>query len=480
MESVNIKDEYDQVYELSDVIFRKTCGTLYKVKERVSDKSCFAWLFDKTALCDRDCEFLLDRLDILNLDENYFLRPFSRLSYPTVGYVLKSIGDEFFPISRCWSFDDNDTLLTLFERTGDIDARYRMLLSLSRALLFLHSRGFILGEISPQSIYVSSSGRLLIADLSGITDRAYVRQNDDVSFGFLEPAVQSGYHRLSINSDSYLFAVLAYRLLTLRHPLIGESVDENSAESLKDAFCGKYPWVESGDSESNVSGGGIPSAYFVTPGIFELFEKSFGNHNAPHSCQPLMSEWNRALKSASEQLIYCEGCGMHYLLSPETADRDDVCPCCTEYSPDYVKAVQIKLLVSDFDVSGADLEVADFGSLPKRIVLKDQPIRTIVFSDGTEKQISESSINSDYEIECSENIIGIKYAKFLDAFQLKLLRGGSSIHLYFSTENDLDNFTKDTLSSKAKMLNIKASSPVGKSIVIGFKPFTQEQYVMVI
>ena len=52
-------------------------------------------------------------------------------------------------------------------------------------------------------------------------------------------------------SDCYSFAVIAYELLLLNHPLSGDYVSDGETELEEQALLGKLPWVDNEDDTTN-------------------------------------------------------------------------------------------------------------------------------------------------------------------------------------------------------------------------------------
>ncbi|MBK6978910.1 MAG: hypothetical protein IPH28_18940 [Cytophagaceae bacterium] len=76
-------------------------------------------------------------------------------------------------------------------------------------------------------------------------------------------------------SDCYSFAVIAYEMLTLNHPLIGDYVSDGEPELEEQALVGKLPWVDSEDDTTNERTTGLPTFNVIPNRLLELFRKSF-------------------------------------------------------------------------------------------------------------------------------------------------------------------------------------------------------------
>ena len=72
-------------------------------------------------------------------------------------------------------------------------------------------------------------------------------------------------------SDCFSFAVLAYELLTLNHPLIGDYVSEGEPELEEQALKGKLPWVDHSEDNTNERNTGLPSEKVMPEKLLNLF-----------------------------------------------------------------------------------------------------------------------------------------------------------------------------------------------------------------
>jgi serine/threonine protein kinase len=113
-------------------------------------------------------------------------------------------------------------------------------------------------------------------------------------------------------SDSFSFAVIAFELLTLSHPLIGDYVSDGEPELEEKALNGELPWIEDARDKINSSSTGFASSVFITPLLNKLFHRIFEDGLNDPDKRPDMYEWYDALCKSTNNLLKCPSCKIFY------------------------------------------------------------------------------------------------------------------------------------------------------------------------
>lgn len=238
-----------------------------------------------------------------------------------------------------------------YATTGSTRRRLLALSKCASILARLHTSGLVYGDISPNNVFISDNPSnevwLIDADnlrfeLSGGGISAYTP-----AYG--APEVVRGIDSSRPRSDSWSFAVMAFKILSLNHPFVGKKVLEPDgdgggwdAEPMADgapadldekAFAGYFPFVDDEDDKSNQSVGGLPRELVATPKIRFLFQETFGMGRIQPHRRPGMGFWAMELARAFDHSLLCPACKMSYF-----NDNNNECPYCSMPCPAYFRA----------------------------------------------------------------------------------------------------------------------------------------------
>jgi hypothetical protein len=128
-------------------------------------------------------------------------------------------------------------------------------------------------------------------------------------------------------------AVIAFQVLTLAHPFIGDLVNDGEPELEEQAFAGQLPWIDDPEDDSNRAGFGVPRDWVLSPKLFEVFAQAFGPGRMDPTKRPGTSTLADRLFSAADATVQCSSCsGTYYFNSSE-------CPWCDASRPAVVTTV---------------------------------------------------------------------------------------------------------------------------------------------
>jgi len=266
-----------------------------------------------------------------DLDSLNIARPVARIVKPQPGYVMELM-DGLIPLQSLVE----ETEVALQEQNtqayldqGGIRRRLQLLAKLARILANLHGRGMAFGDLSPSNIYVSEDpqySEVWLIDCDNISVNQ--RNSYDSAEEFIgkpgglytpfygAPEVIRGEAMISSQTDSWSFSVIAFRLLTALHPLVGDMVSDGEPSLEDDALSGKLPWVDHPDDRSNEASSGLPRDLVLLKQLKVLFEKSFNAGKDEPGQRPSLSEWAEKLEHACQWLVNCDSCGSSYFYKP--------------------------------------------------------------------------------------------------------------------------------------------------------------------
>jgi eukaryotic-like serine/threonine-protein kinase len=275
-------------------------------------------------------------------------RPFSQIaSNNNPGYAMELM-DGLIPLERLI----NDTEIAMSEsggnpekylQTGGIKRRMRLLAKLARILSDLHGRGMAYGDLSPANVFISEEikhDEVWLIDCDNICINQRNSFDSEIiegkagrvwSPGFGAPEVVNGEFFVSSLTDSWSFAVIAFKLLTTNHPFIGDAVDNGTPDDVDKAFSGELPWIYHPEDFSNKMLKGLPIEIVALKPLRKLFEQCFNIGKGEPLERPSLSEWAEKLEQMSCLLAECQNssCNATYNFPiDEIRDKSFVCPFC--------------------------------------------------------------------------------------------------------------------------------------------------------
>lgn len=268
------------------------------------------------------------------LEDLAIARPVAIIEKPRLGYVMELM-DGLAPMSLLlesaeYSMSEGENpaeKLSGFLKTGGLKRRISLLARLARLLADLHGRGMAFGDLSPSNVFVSESldhTEVWLIDCDNLCVSS--RTSDQAVFtpDYGAPEIirkESGVNTLT---DSWSFAVMAFRLMTLLHPLKGDVVNDGGPEIEEKALRGELPWVDHPNRHNEVTTG-LPRELVLTSRLKALFSQCFDEGLNDPGARPSMSAWAEGLEAAAALAITCEesDCGNSFF-----AERSLRCPFC--------------------------------------------------------------------------------------------------------------------------------------------------------
>lgn len=270
--------------------------------------------------------------------------PLALITTPQPGYVMELM-DGLVPMADLMQTASDalmsDDGLAGYLQTGGLLRRLKILARLARILAELHGRGLAYGDLSPANIFASKSleyAEVWLIDADNITSQSRDGQQGVFTPDYGAPEILRGESGINTLTDSWSFAVLAYRFLTLAHPLKGDDVIEGEPEREESALRGELPWVDHPTDSSNALSVGLPREITLNVPLRTLFEKCFNaGMNSPGD-RPSLSEWADAFEAATAHCDKCASCGSTFFYTSK-----HICPFC-----DHVQEKDHTILLQEY------------------------------------------------------------------------------------------------------------------------------------
>ncbi|MDE2427131.1 MAG: serine/threonine protein kinase [Burkholderiales bacterium] len=239
-----------------------------------------------------------------------------------------------------------------YASTGSTRRRLRALAKCATILARLHNAGMVYGDISPNNAFIGEGDTpdVWLIDADNMRPELISGGVSVYTPGYGAPEVVQGRDQSRPRTDCWAFAVMAFKLLALCHPFIGNKVlqtgdddggwdaepqargDSVPACMEDQAYAGYLPFVDDENDESNKGTGGLPRVLVTTPGLRRLFQATFGAGREHPPSRPAMTFWALELTKAADHALDCPECAMSYF-----ADDHGSCPYCGSERPAFIR-----------------------------------------------------------------------------------------------------------------------------------------------
>jgi len=245
---------------------------------------------------------------------------------------------------------------------------------------------------SPNNLYISEERKeveVRLIDMDNV--RATTSAGKTLytpGYGAPEIVRQSG--AASTLSDAHAFAVMAFEVLCLVHPLMGDHVVYGEPELEGRALEGRLPWIDHGSDELNRSTAGIPRELVLSPGLLKDFRSAFEQGLDDPAKRPGLATWAEHLHRAADRTLICPSCGGSYYYRSLEGGRQETCPWpgCGAKRPSCI-VVFAMLWDPERRVADASRGVTEKAGLVTGPGRKRKAVDAVVVSDGEVVDLTE-------------------------------------------------------------------------------------------
>ena len=258
---------------------------------------------------------------------------------------------------------DGRSISQWYVATGGLRARLRLLGTIVETFGQLHGRGLIYGDPSPGNILYTFNKdeiRAFLIDADNLHIESDAAARGVFTPGYGAPELIRGDSGPNTLTDTYALAVIAFEMLTLAHPFVGDMVHDGEPELEEAAFRGDLPWIEHSTDLHNRCTRGIDRKLVLSPVLMEVFKLAFEDGILDKLARPGIGQWAGLFSQAADMTIVCQRCGASYY-----GLKSATCPWCSYASPNMCLA-SIHLWDPQIQpVSGGSS--GDFVTTPKKL-----------------------------------------------------------------------------------------------------------------
>ena len=193
--------------------YSESSNTLYTIKNS-------RYIFKLLSKKSNEDEYLLEKkisyLQSRNINDLNILKPIEQIQGESLGYII-DFKNNLIPLTDLLNIKFD---IELWQETGGLKKRLEILKNLSKLLSDLHSRGLVYSNLIPENIFISvhkESAEVYLIGIEDITHKSIIGNNIQLT-NYSAPELTKNISGTDTYTDNYSFALIAYQLLTLKHP----------------------------------------------------------------------------------------------------------------------------------------------------------------------------------------------------------------------------------------------------------------------
>lgn len=332
-ENKRVVDEVGNVYQLGKKEGSGGQGVVFAVK---NGNYAVKIIFNRSPARRKALRQQLASVRMLfDIEKLFIARPREMLKPPQLGYVMELLTD-MVPISKLINYPKNtNCLVEWYLQGGGLRRRLLLLARCAESLTQLHGKGLVYSDPSPENIWISNDANnndiIRFIDADNLQYESSSSSINVYTRGFGAPELVTGKSGVNTLTDAHAFAVIAFKALSLVHPLMGDMVNDGEPELETEALQGKLPWIDDPKDDKNSTNQGFPRDIVLSPYLIELSKKCFGIGLNQPSKRPGVGQWAKSLYSAADCTICCPECNSTYYINQKN------CPWCDYPRPTFVR-----------------------------------------------------------------------------------------------------------------------------------------------
>jgi serine/threonine protein kinase len=357
-----------------------------------------------------------------------------------LGYIMVK-ANEHNKLESYLKYPEDEQEFTDLLNNYQLKKRYQIAAFMFNALEQIHISGLIFTDLSPNNIMVhNNKNNLVFIDTDNMRRKGDPYSGVLGTDGYMAPEIYKFFDsnikekginknaipknfRISVDSDIFSATIIAFQLITLNHPFIGDAIEKGTAEEETNARHCMTDYIlhknNSNERKENPFVGCFNDNVIVTNDVSELFYRCFVDGKDNPKLRPTAKEFDDAFNMAMDQIVKCPYCNQENLFFEE---KDNKCWVCDKQIPDI-------FILKIFD----EYEEDDRASL---------------ISKMTGGQYEKESLEGNNEIELSKVILEKNEPKFLYSRHFLKTNAKSKPFIVFTLIDEIKATIKIQVDSK--------------------------------
>lgn len=231
--------------------------------------------------------------------------------------------------------DDISLFENWYKKEFTLKKRYQIIVNLFNALRELHLAGLVFTDLSPNNIMVhKTQNQIVFIDTDNTRNRmdsylgvlgtpgymapeVYRKPNLNLAKNYdIDPKTLSNCGRITPESDIFAAAVIAFQLLSLQHPFVGDNVEAGTPELEEQALAIKTDYILKKETTNTSTKNLVPQIEkLTTQRVRDLFYNTFVEGKNSPSLRPTDEDFLEAFQNALDLIVECPVCGYCRLYS---------------------------------------------------------------------------------------------------------------------------------------------------------------------
>jgi DNA-binding helix-hairpin-helix protein with protein kinase domain len=221
--------------------------------------------------------------------------------------------------------------------SGGLRRRLMLLARAAETLAWLNGLPFVYADPSPNNILIPENHADEDVWLIDPDNIGLVREPESgpgigtpgvvTAFtpGYAAPEIYAKNQLATTLSDRFAFAVVAFQVLTLEHPYIGDEVQDSPADVEQQAFRGEWPYIDHPTDRRNECTTGLGRRRLLDGGLRMLAQRTFVEGRDNPLERPSLGAWAEGLRRAADMTLPCPQCRANFY--PFAGDPEPVKAC---------------------------------------------------------------------------------------------------------------------------------------------------------
>ena len=208
--------------------------------------------------------------------------------------------------------------------SGGLRRRLILLARAAETLAWLNGLPFVYADPSPNNILIPQNHAdedvwLIDPDNIGLARRpkaaAGIGTPGAVTAftpGYAAPEIFAKNLPATTLSDRFAFAVVAFQVLTLGHPYVGDEVNDSPPDVEQEAYRGEWPYIDHPTDRRNERTTGLPRGRLLDAVLRMLAQRTFVDGRDDPLQRPSLGAWAEGLRRAADMTLPCPRCRANF------------------------------------------------------------------------------------------------------------------------------------------------------------------------